>query len=300
MESTYPPQPPENGATFTSSTHSIPYPLLSTARHIGHNVLITGGTRGIGRATAVAFARAGAKAIAVADISEAFEHLASDLIAAAQDNGHEPPQIVLTKMDVTDEGSVQKCAELIKEEFKGKLDILVNNAGYMTSAQPIPESDTRAWWRTMEVNLKGVFHTAKYFIPLLLESPNGPQTVVNISSVAAHNLRPMASAYGTSKMAVLKLTEFLLVEAGHRGLVAYSVHPGAVLTELAEKGMPPETLYGLNDSAELSGATVSWLSSERRAWLSGRYLSATWDMNEILSRRSEIEEVDKLKVRLVV
>ncbi|KAI1490242.1 oxidoreductase-like protein [Biscogniauxia mediterranea] len=300
MAPTYPPRPPENGATFTSTTHSVPYPLLSTAKHIGHNVLITGGTRGIGRAIAVAFARAGAKAIAVADISEAFGRLASDLIAAAQANGHEPPQIILTKMDVTDESSVQKCAGIITEEFKGRLDVLINNAGYMTPAQPIPESDTSAWWRTMEVNLKGVYHTAKYFVPLLLSSPDGPQTVINLSSVAAHNLRPMASAYGTSKMAVLKLTEFLMVEAGDRGLVAYSVHPGAVLTELAEKGMPPETLSGLTDSAELAGATVSWLSSERRAWLAGRYLSATWDMNELLSRRTEIEEGDKLKVRLVV
>lgn len=263
-------------------------------------MLITGGTRGIGRSIAVAFAGAGAASVAVADISEEFDKLAHDMIAAARASGFEPPQIILHKLDVTDEESVRKCAALIQGEFKGKLDVLVNNAGFMTPALSVPESDTETWWRTMEVNLKGPYLMGKYFVPLLLATPDGPQTIVNVNSVAAHNLRPMASAYGTSKFAALKLTEFLLVEAADRGLVAYCVHPGGILTELAEKAMPAETLGGLKDSPELPAATIAWLTSERRDWLSGRYLSATWDMEELLARKAEIVGGDKLKVRLVV
>ncbi|KAI1081546.1 oxidoreductase-like protein [Whalleya microplaca] len=296
----YPPVPPENGATFTSTIHQSSYPLIATSSHVGHHILITGGTRGIGRATAVSFARAGARAIAVGDISEDFGRLASDMIAAANEKGHDAPQIVLTKLDVTDEESVRKCALIIEKELKGKLDVLVNNAGFMTPARAVTDSDTTSWWKTMEVNLRGVYLVSKYFLPLLLSSPDGPSTMVNTSSVAAHNLRPMASAYGTSKLAVLKLTEFLMVEAGNKGLVAYSVHPGAVLTQLAEKGMPPETLPSLNDDVNLAADTVTWLTSERREWLAGRYLSSTWDMNELLGREAEIVGGDKLKVRLVV
>ncbi|KAI2465394.1 hypothetical protein F4781DRAFT_409436, partial [Annulohypoxylon bovei var. microspora] len=169
----------------------------------------------------------------------------------------------------------------------------------MTPTLTVPKSDTGSWWRTMEVNLKGVYLMSKYFVPLLLSTPEDLRTMVNINSVAAHSLRPMASAYGTSKLAVLKLTEFLMVEVGSKGLLAYSVHPGAVLTELAEKGMPPETLLALSDNVNLAGDTVTWLSSERREWLAGRYISSTWDMNELLQRKAEIVEGDKLKVRLV-
>ncbi|KAI0134001.1 NAD-P-binding protein [Xylariales sp. AK1849] len=296
----YPATPPENGAIFTSITHSEPYPFLENARHVGHRVLVTGGSRGIGRSVAVAFARAGAAGVAVADISEEFDKLAHDMIAAAQENDFDPPQIILLKLDVTDKDSVRRCAALVNGEFKGKLDVLANNAGFMTPALPIPDSDVTTWWRTMEVNLKGPYLTSKYLIPLLLDNPGGPQTIVNINSVAAHNLRPMASAYGTSKFAVLKLTEFLLVEAAEKGLVAYCVHPGAVLTELAEKGMPANTLAVLKDSPERAAKTITWLSSEQRAWLSGRYLSATWDMKELVARKEEIVKHDKLKVRLVV
>ncbi|KAI1140045.1 oxidoreductase-like protein [Hypoxylon sp. FL0543] len=296
----YPPVAPENGATFISSIHKSSYPFIKSARHVGHRVLVTGGSRGIGRSIALSFARAGARAIAVADISDSFGQLIDDISTAAKEEGHETPQIVLVKLDVTNEESVRKCAETIETEFNGKLDILVNNAGFMTPALPVTESDTSSWWRTMEVNVKGVYLMSKYFIPLLLSVPEGPRTMININSVAAHNLRPMASAYGTSKLAVLKLAEFLMVEAGTKGLLVYSVHPGAILTELAEKGMPPETLTGLNDDVNLPGDTVAWISSERREWLAGRYISCTWDMEELLERRTEIVAGDKLKIRLVV
>lgn len=287
------------GSGFTSTTHSHPYTYLGRASHVGHKILITGGTRGIGRCIAVAYARAGAAAIAVADIVQDFDKLAHDMIQAAQESGFDPPQIILHKLDVTNEESVRNCVGLIREEFGSRLDVLVNNAGFMTPALNITETDTTTWWRTMEVNLKGPYLMSKYFVPLLLAAPGGPQTIININSVAAHNLRPMASAYGTSKFAVLKLTEFLLVESAEKGLVSYSVHPGAVLTELAEKGMPADTLAGLTDSPDLAASTVVWLSSEKREWLSGRYLSATWDLEELVSRMEEIIENDKLKVRLV-
>ncbi|KAK6857282.1 hypothetical protein PG995_007469 [Apiospora arundinis] len=303
MLSSYPPQAPENGASFTKKIHTEPYPYISESQHAGQNVLITGGARGIGRAMALAFARAGASGIAVADLSEDFGSLASDLLSAAKSHHHDYPQLMLHKLDVTDEASVQRCAKLINEEFKGRLDILVNNAGYMTPARSVPESDPATWWRTFEVNLKGPYLMSKYFVPLLVASSSdstGGGQMLNINSVAAHNLRPMASAYGTSKLAALKLTEFLMVEAGQQGLLAYSVHPGAVLTDLARDGMPAETLAGLTDAPELVAETVAWLTSERRAWLAGRYVSATWDMEELVRRRDEIVEGDKLKVRLVV
>ncbi|KAK8092744.1 hypothetical protein PG999_014331 [Apiospora kogelbergensis] len=299
MSSSYPPQAPENGSDFTSKIHAEPYDYIRHSQHAGHHVLVTGGARGIGRAIALGFARAGASGIAVADVSDDFGSLASDLLGAAKARGHAYPQVVLQRLDVADEASVQRCAALLAEEFGGRLDVLVNNAGYMTPARPVAESDPATWWRTFEVNLRGLYLMSKHFLPLLVAGSAAGQ-MVNINSVAAHNLRPMASAYGTSKLAALKLTEFLMVEAGGRGLLAYSVHPGAVLTDLARDGMPADTLSGLTDAPELVAETVAWLTSERRTWLAGRYVSATWDMEELVRRKDEIVEGDKLKVRLVV
>ncbi|KAI2638668.1 oxidoreductase-like protein [Hypomontagnella submonticulosa] len=296
----YPPVAPENGAKFTSILHKSSYPFIKTAKHDGHRILITGGARGIGKAIALSFARAGAKAIAVADITESSDGITSELSAAAKEGGHTAPQIVLINLDVTDEESVRKCAETVKSQFGGKLDILINNAGYMTAAFPVPESDTTTWWRTFEVNLKGVYLMSKHFIPLLLSTPEGPRTMISISSIAAHAFRMCASAYGTSKLAALRLTEFLMAETAEKGLLAYCVHPGAVLTTLAKEGMPPETFPVLDDDIGLAGDTIAWLTSERREWLAGRYISSTWDMKELLDRRSEIEEGDKLKIRLIV
>jgi NAD(P)-dependent dehydrogenase (short-subunit alcohol dehydrogenase family) len=69
------------------------------------------------------------------------------------------------------------------------------------------------------------------------------KTVVNLNSIASHNLRPNASAYGASKYAVLRLAEFLMVENAEKGLLAYCVHPGAIMTNLAE-AMPKDTHTG--------------------------------------------------------
>ncbi|KAF2098596.1 oxidoreductase-like protein [Rhizodiscina lignyota] len=296
----YPLIAPYNGASFTSTIHSDSYPFISKSNHRGHNVFITGGSRGIGRAIALSFAKAGAASIGLGDIVDDFGSLSQDVAAAARSAAVEPPKLVLTKLDVTKSASVSNAAELIKEEFNSRLDVIVNNAGFMTPALPVTESDEDTWWRTFEVNLKGVYLISKYFLPLLLDTNGGLKTLVNINSVASHNLRPMASAYGISKAAALRFTEFLLVEAADRGLLAYSVHPGGVLTELAEKGMPKETLAALGDTPEIAGDTVTWLTQERRDWLAGRYLSCTWDMEEILRRKEDIERGDLLKVRLIL
>lgn len=251
----------------------------------------------------MSLARAGATAIILGELAD-FDtvQLSQDLCDAASEAGHpSTPRILHVRLDVTDSSSVHSATEQVRAELGGKLDLIVNNAGFMTPALAVSGSDEELWWRTFEVNLKGPYLVAKYFLPMLLESGDGAlKTVVNVNSVASHNLRPHASAYGTSKLAVLRLTEFLLVEAADKGLVAYSVHPGGILTELAEHGMPKDTLAALGDRPELPGDTIAWLTQQRREWLAGRYLSCTWDMKELMAKKDYIMIRDLLKVRLVL
>lgn len=135
--------------------------------------------------------------------------------------------------------SVKSAAQETEKVF-GRLDILINNAGYLETARPVMDSDPDEYWKTWEINYRGVYWTTKAFLPLLLKTDDGLKTIVNLSSVGAHGLRPGMGAYQTSKFAILRFTEFLCAEYARQGVVAYSVHPGGVPTELA-LNMPKET-----------------------------------------------------------
>ena len=102
-----------------------------------------------------------------------------------------------------------------------------------------------------------------------------------------------------SKHAVNRFTEILVAEYANQGLLAYVIHPGGVATDLG-KQLPTPLQATLTSTPTLAGDTLVWLTKERRVWLAGRYLSSTWNMEEIEGRKEEIINGDKLKMRLVV
>ena len=143
------------------------------------------------------------------------------------------------------------------------VDIVINNAGVLERFRPIADSDPDEWWRTWEVNVKGVYLMARSFLPLLLKSQE--KTMIVVSSVAATMTSPGGSAYQTSKLAVLRLNEFLMQEYGQQGLIAYGVHPGSVMTELSFQ-LPKHMQAVFIDSPDLAGDTLVFLTRERRKW----------------------------------
>jgi short-subunit dehydrogenase len=86
---------------------------------------------------------------------------------------------------------------------------LVNNAGLIALPEPIKSSDKATYWKTFEINIRGTYRVTKVFPPLILSSKNGLKAVVNLSSVAARNIRPDSSAYGISKFAILRFSDSL-------------------------------------------------------------------------------------------
>ncbi|KAF2768532.1 hypothetical protein EJ03DRAFT_363835 [Teratosphaeria nubilosa] len=108
---------------------------------------------------------------------------------------------------------------------------------------------------------------------------------------------PGGSGYQSAKLAVLRFTQFISVESP--GIVAYGIHPGGVVTDLA-KAMGEKNMHLLIDQPELAADSLVWLTSERREWLNGRYISVTWDMEELLQKRKKIEEQDLLRVSMAV
>nr|ANM86575.1 putative oxidoreductase [Cladonia uncialis subsp. uncialis]AUW31358.1 putative oxidoreductase [Cladonia uncialis subsp. uncialis] len=299
MTMSYPPVPAITGANFTPTIHTDTYADISPSTKsdlTGRAVFISGASRGIGRATALSYARAGAAQIAVA-APNGLDNIEQEILAAASSMKREPPQTLVLELNVLDLASVKAAAQKTEHCF-GKLDILINNAGYLEKGIPIAESDPDDYWKTWEINYRGLYWMTRAFLPLLLRSGD-LRTIVNLSSMGALSLRPGGSAYQTSKFAILKFTEFVMTEYAEQGVLCYAVHPGGVMTELASN-MPTETHSGLSDKPELAADTMVFLTQEKRDWLAGRYLSCKWDMPEFLARQDEIVKGDKLKMRLVI
>lgn len=222
------------GKDFTKTTHHDTYPEINPATesdHTDHYIFITGASKGVGLASAISYAKAGAKGIALGARSD-LETAKQEVLAAAKSAGKAAPQILTFKLDVTKWEEVSQAALETENEF-GRLDILLNNAGYLSEFTPIVDSDPEEWWSNYEVNLKGVYLPTKAFLPLMLKG--GEKTIVNVGSTGAHALTPGGSGYQNTKFALLRFTEYIMVEYGERGILAYCINPGAILTLLASK-----------------------------------------------------------------
>ncbi|KAL7904780.1 NAD(P)-binding protein [Trichoderma velutinum] len=274
------------------------YPFIdpTSANLTGKSVFITGASKGIGKAAALAFATAGCSKIAIAARSR-LDGVEMAIREAAAKEDHPEPLVLSLTMDVMSEESVRMAAEATDQAFAGSLDILICNAGYLEDWQKLAESQADDWWKSWEVNIKGVYLCHRYFIPLLLKSQT--KTIINCSSIGAHLILPGASSYQTSKFAIARLTEFADKEYYQQGLIAINLHPGGVATELAYN-MPKHMHQLLIDPPELAAHTFVWLAKERREWLSGRFISVCWDMQELERKKDEILQKNSLKVRMVL
>jgi NAD(P)-dependent dehydrogenase (short-subunit alcohol dehydrogenase family) len=260
----------------------------------GKKVLVTGGARGIGREIALSYAKAGVSAIAVLDLLDT--GVETDLKQAARIAGHPEPATVQLAVDVTDVSAVTHAAETIKSRF-GTLNILVNNAGYLDPYTKLGDSNPEQWWRSWEVNVKGTYLVTRAFLPMVLASTD--KTILVISSVGAHHTMEGGSGYETTKLAVLKINNYLMLEYGQQGLLAYAVAPGGVKTDMAA-GFPQRFLNLLTDTPRMVADTITWLTQERREWLAARYVDSRWDMLEMLEKKDVIIGKDLLKVRMQV
>jgi NAD(P)-dependent dehydrogenase (short-subunit alcohol dehydrogenase family) len=263
----------------------------------GRTVVITGASRGIGKAFAVSFTQAKASQICLIARSNLTE-TENAINAAAKAANLPVPKILKVKVDVTDVKSVEAAASIFAESFKDGLDILINNAGYLEPGAKLHESKPEEWWQSFEVNVKGTYLMTRSFLPFL-QKKDGLKTITNITSVGAHMLIPTMSAYNNAKHTLIRLTEYLQAEYAEDGIIAFSLHPGGVSTELSRN--LPEYLHDhFTETAELAADTGVWLTGTRKEWLKGVYASVLWDMKELEARKEEIVEKGLLKVRMVV
>jgi len=284
------------GLTFIPSDRHDTYPAIDPTKSdlSGRVILLTGASKGIGKAIALAMAQSGARGLVLLARSDLEAVKASCL--AAQRPGH-PLQVLALSVDVTNNEQVLDAAKQVQTTF-GRIDVVINNAGYMEKHNLIADTDVDEWWSVWNINMRGTYQVTRAFLPLLIES-GGEKTIINLTSVGAHFFVPRYSAYPTSKLALLRFAEFVDLEYSDKGILTYSVHPGAIASDMAAT-MPQEMMHVLIDTPEVAAHTILWLIQERREWLAGRYVSCQWDVDALLAKKQEIVDGDKLKVRMVV
>lgn len=265
----------------------------------GKTVFLSGASRGIGQATAIAFAQAGAEAIYITARSE--KALEETKIKITEANPK--TQCAYMVCDVTDSDRVKAATIDCVTKFGG-IDVADANAGYLDKWSKIGESDISSWWKSWEVNLKGAYYVVRFCLPHLIESARKHTVkgstgghLILISSVGAQLLTPGASDYQTSKHAINRLCEFVNLDHGDDGIKCFAIHPGGVATTLA-KNMPEEMHTYLVDKPELAAGFIVWLCSGKADWAKGRYLSSNWDVNELLQMKDQIIKDDLLVNRL--
>jgi 3-oxoacyl-[acyl-carrier protein] reductase len=188
----------------------------------GKVALITGAGRGIGRATAIAFAQEG---IHVGLVGRTLENLQQ----VAEELKQYDVKVAYACANVADLDSITAAVESIRGEL-GAIDILVNNAGIAKFGN-FMDLTPEEWTTIIDVNVKGVYYTTRAVLPEMIERNTGD--IINISSTAGQKGAPVTSAYSASKAAVIGLSESLMLEVRKKNIRVTTLTPSTVATEMA-------------------------------------------------------------------
>ena len=189
----------------------------------GKVVVITGGSSGMGEATARHLAAQGADLVVGARRTDRIEALTGSIRAAGS-------KAIAVATDVTKRDDVQKLVDTAVQTF-GRIDVLINNAGVMPLS-PLEQCKLDEWDQMIDVNLRGVLHGIAAALPYMKEQKSGH--IINTASVAGHKVFTASAVYSATKFAVRALSEGLRQEVKPYNIRTTIISPGAVLTELLD------------------------------------------------------------------
>ena len=236
----------------------------------GKVAVITGAASGMGRATAIRFAKEGASIVLTDLNSQGGETAVAECAAAGG-------RAVFQRTDVTSEPDIKAAVARAVKEF-GRIDIMFNNAGIAGAVGPIEKVESEAWDRTMATLLRAVYLGMRYSIPEMRKVGGG--SIISTASVAGLRGVGYLAAYSAAKAAVVNLTQAVAIEVGHDKIRVNCICPGGVNTPLIHRGRP-----GAEEGAEQRMAKMQpipragkpddianmalFLASDESAWISG-------------------------------
>lgn len=239
-------------------------------------VLVTGGSRGIGRATALAFAKAGASTVVISYVGN--EAAAQETVGLLQQAGAKAEAV---RFDVSDTAA---CASTVDGIVKthGRLDVLVNNAGMAVDGLVMRLKD-EDWDKQLDTNLKGAFALIRAASRPMMKQKSG--AIINLTSVVGEMGNPGQAAYSASKAGLIGLTKSVAKELASRNIRVNAVSPGFISTdmtshlddELRQKMLGGIPLGRLGNPEEVAGAVV-FLASDAATYITGEVLKVNGGM----------------------
>jgi 3-oxoacyl-[acyl-carrier protein] reductase len=244
--------------------------------------IVTGASRGIGRASALALAAAGYDVVVTARTEEV--HDVQALL------GGKSAVVVGDVSDPAHAADVVAAAEKI-----GPVELLVNNAGTAAGVAPLWESDAEVWWRVVTINLRGPALMSAATIPGMIAAGRG--RIVNVNSLGGAHAFPGHSAYSVSKAALSRLTDCLAAELADTGVLVFDLSPGLVHTALADAGgvfddVPEEDWTPMETAV---GALLALAGGQYDA-LNGRFVHAEDDLDDLLIRAAVHEDCRRMRL----
>src|SRR5436189_1378316 len=197
---------------------------MNNNRFSGKVALVTGGTSGIGKTTAIEFARAGAKVV----LTGRREREGAQVVAEIKKLGGDA---AFVRGDIAKDADVKAMIDFTVEKF-GRLDIAFNNAGVEWKG-PLDQATEAEYRRIFDINVWGVLNSMRHEIPVMLK--NGGGAIVNTSSVAGHVGLPQVSIYISSKHAVEGLTKSVALEFAKQNIRINAIAPGVIATEMFDR-----------------------------------------------------------------
>jgi NAD(P)-dependent dehydrogenase (short-subunit alcohol dehydrogenase family) len=232
-------------------------------------VLVTGGTSGIGKITAIAFANAGAKVV----LTGRREKEGAEVVAEINETGGTASFV---RADVSKDADIVKAIDFVLATY-GRLDVAFNNAG-VEMLGPLDQVTEEQYRSTFDINVWGVLNSMKYEIPAMLKGGGG--AIVNTSSIAGHIGLAQASIYVATKHAVEGLTKAAAVEFAKQGIRVNAVAPGTIDTEMvarfpkeAQEWLKSQHPVGRFGTSEDIAAAVLYLASDAAKFTTGAILA---------------------------